>query len=179
MAKRVPPDEKPYRPVDDALVRSVLNPEIPEEAEEPAEAGAATATAQVVSFPTRQVEPKRQEAPAPKGREPAKSRKEENAPEPEKLTREKRFLLTPTEDRELERLVADMASELGTPLKPSHVIRAMVTVLRHADEELIKQSRRVGPLKRPPNGDATALAAFEHYLAQLIESGIRNSKPLK
>ena len=173
MAKRVPPDEKPYRPVDEALVHSVLNPEMPEESEE---AATETATAQVVSFPTRHPEPRRE---VPKGREPARARKEDHAPEPEKLTREKRFLLTPTEDRELERLVADMALELGTPLKPSHVIRAMVTVLRHADEELIKQSRRVGPLKRPPNGDATALAAFEHYLAQLIEGGIRNCKPLK
>jgi hypothetical protein len=29
MAKRVPPDEKPYRPLDDALIRSVLAPSAP------------------------------------------------------------------------------------------------------------------------------------------------------
>lgn len=46
-------------------------------------------------------------------------------------------------------------------------------------DELIKQSRRVGPIKRPPNGDPTALAAFEHYLSQLIETAVWNLKPLK
>jgi len=42
---------------------------------------------------------------------------------------------------------------------------------------LVKQSRRVGPLKRPPNNDVLALAAFDHYLAQVIDSALRNTKP--
>lgn len=174
MAKRVPPDEKPYRPVDDALVRSVLNPKpLPAESEqeEPSESTTpatrpepAAETPKVLTLPRRRMEPEEER---------------ERKPEPERFTREKRFLLTPSEDKELERLVADVADHLGTAIKPSHMIRAMTTLLCHVGDELIKQSRRVGPIKRPPNGDTAALAAFEHYLSQLIETAVRNSKPLK
>jgi hypothetical protein len=97
----------------------------------------------------------------------------------EKLTHEKRVLLTPTEEWEWERLVRDIAAELRTPLKSSHVLRAAVILLRHAGEELVKQSRRVGPLKRPPNNDPIALAGFEHYLAEVIDSALRNAPPLR
>lgn len=174
MAKRVPPDEKPYRPVDDALVRSVLNPQ-PMLSEEDQETGstepqpspmttAETSTPKVLSLPRRKSEPEEER---------------ERKPEPERFTREKRFLLTPSEDKQIDRLVAEIAENLGTAIKPSHMIRAMTTLLCHASDELIKQSRRVGPIKRPPNGDTTALAAFEHYLSQLIDTAVRNSKPLK
>lgn len=174
MAKRVPPDEKPYRPVDDALVRSVLNPQ-PMLSEEDQESGstepqpsprttAETGTPKVLTLPRRKSEPEEER---------------ERKPEPERFTREKRFLLTPSEDKQIDRLVAEIAENLGTAIKPSHMIRAMTTLLCHASDELIKQSRRVGPIKRPPNGDTTALAAFEHYLSQLIDTAVRNSKPLK
>ncbi len=174
MAKRVPPDEKPYRPVDDALVRSVLNPQ-PMISEEDQESDstepqpsprttADTSTPKVLTLPRRKSEP---------------DEERERKPEPERFTREKRFLLTPSEDKQIDRLVAEIAENLGTAIKPSHMIRAMTTLLCHASDELIKQSRRVGPLKRPPNGDTTALAAFEHYLSQLIDTAVRNSKPLK
>ncbi len=167
MAKRVPPDEKPYRPVDDALVRSVLNPQpvLSEEAQESdSTESPASSTPKVLTLPRKKSEPEEEQEPRP---------------EPERFTREKRFLLTPSEDKQLERLVADIAEHLGTAIKPSHMIRAMVTLLCHASDELIKQSRRVGPIKRPPNGDTAALAAFEHYLSQLIDTSVRNSKPLK
>jgi hypothetical protein len=98
---------------------------------------------------------------------------------PEKLTREKRLLLTPTEEYELDRLVSDMALQLGTQLKASHVLRSLVMLLRHASEEVLKQGRRVGPLKRPPNHDLLGLAAFEHYLAEVIDSALRNAAPFR
>ena len=158
MAKRAPPHETPYRPVDDALVRAVLNPE--PAAPDPGEYHP-PAPPKLVGIQGRK---DAQPAPEP----PA-------APAAEKLTREKRVLLTPTEEWELDRLVADMAAQLRTPLKPSHVLRAVVTLLQHAGDELVKQSRRVGPLKRPANNDAVGLAAFEHYLAQVIDSALRNA----
>ncbi len=174
MAKRVPPDEKPYRPVDDALVRSVLNPQpmLPEEDQEadstepqPSPGTTAeTGSPKVLTLRSRKSEP---------------GEERKRKPDLERFTREKRFLLTPSEDKQLDRIVAEIAENLGTAIKPSHVIRAMTTLLWHASDELIKQSRRVGPLKRPPNGDTTALAAFEHYLSQLIDTALRNSKPLK
>jgi hypothetical protein len=176
MAKRVSPDEKPYRPVDDALVRSVLNPEPATESDEQ---GEGTEPPQV--FNSGQSSPKLFTIQGRKGQqehEPPK--KVEKAPESsEKLTREKRVLLTASEEREIERIVDEMAEGLGTSLKLSHVLRASVTLICNAREELIKQSRKAGPLKRPPNGDTAAVAVFEHYLAQLIETAFRNTRPLE
>lgn len=174
MAKRVPPDEKPYRPVDDALVRSVMNPEpLPE----PGEGSELSDGGDQPRPVERQQPPKLLKISGGKG-EKGKLRAE-TVNEPEKLSREKRVLLSPTEDRELERIVSDMAEQLGTPLKSSHVLRATVILLRHAREELVKQSQKIGPVKRPANGDAAALAAFEHYMAQVIDTAIRNTKRLE
>lgn len=178
MAKRVPPDEKPYRPVDDALVRSVLNPKpVPTPTEEETEPNESTPPAMPAVSPGPGAETPKVLA-LPRRRSELEEERPRK-PEPERFTREKRFLLTPSEDKELERLVADVADHLGTAIKPSHMIRAMTTLLCHVGDELIKQSRRVGPIKRPPNGDTAALAAFEHYLSQLIDTAVRNSKPLK
>jgi hypothetical protein len=172
MAKRVAPDDKPYRPVEDALVRSVLNPQL------------AVLPGPAESLPTD--EPQRPQSAQPRlasvpGRKPEAPSKPEpdKAPELERLTREKRVLLTLSEEREVERLVSDMAEALGTPLKSSHVLRAMVTLLCHAKDELVKQSRKAGPWKRPPNGDAAALATFEHNLSQLLHVSLRNTRQLE
>jgi hypothetical protein len=216
MAKRAAPDERPYRPVDEALVRSVLSP--------PAVSATATAPPEAEAFPSADsvttilldrlpaadpagparngngsapiTEP---EAAAPYGLgepvspaavsspvtgEPATATREATeAPTPtptlEKLIREKRLLLTPSEDLDMERLVVDLTERLGTPLKLSHVLRATVTLLRRARPELLAESRRVGPLKRPYNGDGAALVAFEQSLAQIIDRSLRSTTPLE
>src|SRR5262249_58385352 len=132
-----------------------------------------------VAGSVRTEEPQRPAAPAPAGPAPAGVKGVIASAEPvngdtaqgqgdpggaaeepglEKMSREKRLLLTPSEEREVERLGADMASHLKTPLKTSHVLRATVTLLRHAGDELLRQSRRVGPPKRPPNNHTLALA---------------------
>jgi hypothetical protein len=87
-------------------------------------------------------------------------------------------LLSRSEEREIERLVADMADKLCTPLKLSHVLRATVLLLRQARPAILSESERVGPLKRPYNGEAEALGAFEHDLAQIIDQSLRNTAPL-
>src|SRR5262249_16417391 len=46
--------------------------------------------------------------------------------------------------------------------KLSHMLRAYMTLLLHAEGEITKRARLTGPLHRPPNGDAVALARFEH-----------------
>lgn len=181
MAKRVSPDERPFNPVQEALTRSVL---IPEEA-----------LTRSVSMPEAEVTPVANPSPAPSPRvvsidahrntppsspsiaEPdVEANDEEQAPE--KLTREKRYLLTETEEDVLERLVKDVGKKLGTPLKLSHVIRATVSLLIHSRDELLKQSERVGKLKRPPNNDPAALATFEHNLARILDRAIRGSRIL-
>jgi hypothetical protein len=102
-----------------------------------------------------------------------------SVPPGEKLSREKRVLLSRSEEREVERLIADMADKLCTPLKLSHVLRATVLLLRQAREEILSESQRVGPFKRPHNGEAEALVAFEHDLAQIIDRSLRNTAPLE
>src|SRR5438552_13398800 len=165
MGKRVPPHEKPFSPVEEALVRSVLNPQPPRQERRPAP------REELHSPPPRLIGIHgRKEVSTP-------TSERQGTPQPERLSCEKRVLLTPTEEWELEGMIRDMAAQLRTPVKPSHILRATVTLLRHSGEELIKQARRVGPLKRPPNNDAMALAAFEHYLTQVIDSAIRNTPP--
>ena len=83
----------------------------------------------------------------------------------EKLSREKRVLLTLAEEREIERLVARVAEELATPVKLSHMLRAYMTLLLHAEGEITKRARLTGPLHRPPNGDAVALAGHAAEVA--------------
>jgi hypothetical protein len=97
----------------------------------------------------------------------------------EKLTREKRVLLTFSEEREIERLVARVAEGLATPVKLSHFLRAYMTLLLHAENELTKRARQAVPLHRPPNGDPVALAQFEHRLAQILSAAFRDAPPLR
>lgn len=176
MAKRVPPDEKPYRPLDDALVRSVLAPDTGAAALQQRSASPASRPVLVTGAKAGQLLGRKALCLAERAGQAGQATEE--APSLERLSREKRVLLTATEDRELERLVADMAAGLGTPLKASHLLRATFSLLDHAGEELVKQSRKVGPVKRPPNNDPAGLAAFEHYLARVVEVAIRNTRPL-
>jgi hypothetical protein len=100
-------------------------------------------------------------------------------PTMEKLAREKRVLLTFSEEREIERLVARVAEELATPVKFSHLLRAYMTLLLHAENEITKRARQAVPLHRPPNGDPVALARFEHRLAQILSAAFRDAPPLR
>src|SRR5262249_31577501 len=120
MAKRVPPGEKPFSPVDQALVRGVLTP-----VATPVQPKPST----VQSLPLQA-----QQAPSiPEGRQVVRSTAESPmSRELEKLSREKRVLLTSTEEWEFERLISDIGVKLQTPLKTSHLLRASVMLLRHA-----------------------------------------------
>jgi hypothetical protein len=100
-------------------------------------------------------------------------------PAVEKLTREKRVLLTASEEREIERLVARVAEEVTTPVKLSHMLRAFMTLLLHAETEITKRARQMAPLHRPPNGDPLALARFEQRLAQILSAAFRDAPPLR
>ncbi len=99
---------------------------------------------------------------------------------PEKLSREKRVLLSLAEDREFERCVDRIAEGFGgTPVKFSHVIRACLTVIRHAEGEVIRRAQEVGQLTRPPNGDTMALAEFEHELAKVLAQAFHDAPALR
>lgn len=185
MAKRAPVGEKPYRPVDEALVRSVM---AGGGGAEGSDGNAAVATGTPpVSMPTSRVTlPAMNADPIPPRVVPAGP---PNAASTlrhvggeleyvERRDREKRVLLTRPEERDIERMVARLAAELGTPMKLSHLLRASITMLLHAEEEVIERAKRA-KLTRPGNGNGPELTEFEHGVAQLLSSGFREARPLR
>ncbi len=167
MAKRVAQDERPYRPVEEALVRAVMSHQEAEPIVETVNAERAQRTnGPLEAIPT---EP------------PASKTVAVQTPTVtvEKLTREKRVLLSASEEREIEHLISRIAEELGTPVKLSHMLRAYITLLLHAEKEIMKRARQVAPLHRPPNGDPVALASFEQRLAQILSLALRETLPLR
>jgi hypothetical protein len=173
MAKRVPPDEKPYRPVDAALVGSVLTG--------PPPAANGEALSELHSDSEAMPSQRRGRAVALASDAAIKAAVPHPASTPavERLVRMKRVLLTPSEDRELERLVQAIGDNLQTPVKFSHVIRACVSILRHSEKEIGLQAQRTGPMRRPANEDPVALAEFEHRLSQVLHAGIRTAPTIR
>ena len=165
MAKRVAQDDRPYRPVEEALVRSVMNKSAVEEDVETIEAQNVpppTGTAELSSIPSTVRNPIVVQSQLP-----------------EKLSREKRVLLSPSEEREIERLVSRVAEAVGTPVKLSHLLRAYMALLLHAENEIIKRAQQAPPMHRPPNGDPIALASFEQGVAQILSAALREAAPLR
>jgi len=172
MGKRAPADEKPFNPVEAALVRSVLAPE------PPPETSVVSVPPAVVSEGNRAGEA----SPSNGTARPKVLRGLHLHPptlRPDKLTREKRVLLTQAEEQELERLVSRVATEVATPVKLSHVLRACVTLLRHAEDQIADHARQAGTLTRPSNGDPAALAEFEYRLAQILSAAFRDAERLR
>lgn len=179
MAKRAPADEKPYRPLDDSLVRGVMfstgnaAPAVdPAPAPEP-----------VILRPTAEPTPARP-APKPAAQAPARALPSrvvspDPANLPPKLDREKRVLLTREEERALERVVSAVGAEIGTSLKLSHVLRACITLLLHSEDEILARAKQSPKLIRPANGDGPALTNFERSIAQIITAALRDARPLR
>ena len=165
MAKRVAQEDRPYRPVEEALVRSVMNRSAVDEDVETIEA---------------------QDIPPPIGAAKlsptsttVRNQIVVQSQPPEKLSREKRVLLSPSEEREIERLVSRVAEAVGTPVKLSHLLRAYMALLLHTENEIIKRAQQAPPMRRPPNGDPIALASFEQGVAQILSAAFREAAPLR
>jgi hypothetical protein len=172
MAKRVSPEEKTWNPVEDRLAQETLRPSLAiETAPAPAQAPSPALAANRVVKISDHREPAQVEQ-----RAEVQAPKKDEAEPVEKLSREKRMLLTESEEDMLERLVKDMGKQLKTPLKLSHILRATTVLLMHSRDELLKQSEKMGGMKRPPNNDPVALATFEHNLARLIDRAIRGTR---
>jgi hypothetical protein len=176
MAKRT--EEKPFRPLEASLVHEVMHgtaavaveapPVLPKtiELRQPPPEAAPFRAEPVYMTPPR---------PQPK---PARTRPVE-APLVERMEREKRVLLTPSEERALERVVANIGAELGTSLKLSHVLRSAIRLVIAAEDELIQRARDNGRTIRPPNGDLAAIEAFEKVIATVLQGGIRSARPIR
>lgn len=200
MAKRVPKDEKPYRPLEESLVRSVLSGPtfatgqgavgggspavaVAAPASVPQENSPAPARPMPRLVPTTQQNQPAAGSPAPATHPPESPpvRRAVAASDPmlEPRDREKRMLLTRSEERDVERLVDRLAQELGTSLKLSHVLRAYTLLLLHAEDEILDRARGTGHLARPGNGNAPQLAEFEKAVAQILMNGFRDAPTIR
>jgi len=181
MAKRAPKSERPFNPLDESLVRSVIGGGASTgRSSEPEGQGGNVAVAEP---PAREVAPDRHSNVVSMPEQKVATRPV-SAPRAEltyvdRRDREKRVLLTQTEERELDRLVERMASELGTRIKLSHVLRACYLVLMHAEDEILERARRAPAISRPGNGNAPELIAFEREVATLLAAAFREAAPLR
>jgi hypothetical protein len=192
MAKRTPPEQQDYRPVKEQLVRSVLSRRPPP----PESVGSEATVVGPLGPPPALTELTREQSDAPplvtseakpaaRGDAPRRGKNtRENDGQTEKsrrkdLTREKRILLTESEEEDIDLLLKAISSELGIRVKFSNVLRACLSLLFHVEPELRKQCKRYGKIgKRPSNNEPTEIAAFEENLARLFDGAVRNTRSL-
>lgn len=213
MAKRLPADEKEFRPVaagleraqlsraksepvDANLVRSVIAgsvaraapqsepedapPAIRFEPQPPAtaagngvgEGASSTSAENVVQLPAQRTE-----------RTQRRERDEDERPEKisrsmERAIYQMRFKCTLTERDDVNELVRRHAREAGTALSFSHIMRAWVNILRHAEPDILRALKKAG-LRRPPNEDPIGLADYERDLAVVYLEALRRTQRMR
>ena len=96
----------------------------------------------------------------------------------EKFDREKRILFTRKEGQAIDRLVTSLAARLNSQVKVSHLVRALVSLALRAEAHVDKRAGEVGPIVRPPNGDAQALQKYEREIASIVAAALRDAGPL-
>lgn len=177
MAKRT--DEKPFRPLEASLVHEVMHGNAavaqPIQAPEPK----TIELRQPLAAPAPEREEPRPPPSTPARMPPRPVRQQRDERFVERMEREKRVLLTPSEERAFERAVSGIAAELGTSLKASHVLRSCIRLVVNAESDLIERARENGRVVRPPNGDLAAIEAFERVIATVLQAGIRSSRPIR
>jgi hypothetical protein len=151
MAKRAPVDEQPFRPLNASTLQSVLR-HVP---------GTQEAAPVTPSAPVLVRERQPSTALATRSGSP--------------LDQEKRILFTREETRALDRLVGTLAERLQTPVKASHLFRALTALVLPVERQIERCAAERGALVRPPNGDLPALQAFERELAGLVAEALRRS----
>lgn len=180
MARKHSPDHQRYQPVDEAFMRSVPF------ALGVTQSGPAKQEQQPTPLPAPQPvtaphAPQRLRPTPPSEEEPGESVEEQLEPQvsstPERLDKPLKFRLPRSERVDVMRIVNRLGDQLQTSVEWSHVGRALVVLLRHAETEIIKQARRNGPLTRPPNDQAIALAEFEQRIAQIMLRAFRDVSP--
>jgi hypothetical protein len=96
----------------------------------------------------------------------------------EPISREKRVLLTPSEERDLHTFLLELGAALGTPVQLSHLLRAAIELLKHARGDVLAEAQQTPGLHRPANAYRIAMATFEWRLARLLLAAFRGSPPL-
>lgn len=188
MAKRAAPDEKPFRPLLDAgLLSAALAPagsDTPRATQNPAPP---MPSARVLEMPRPDLT-RRTEQPAlgisPTAPNPDDLSSEERPQRSasnivEKFDQEKRILFTRREVQAIDRLVVSLATRLNSQVKVSHVFRAFVDLLLHAEGEIDKRAGEAGRLVRAPNGDAHGLQKFERDIGRILAAALRDAGPVR
>jgi hypothetical protein len=154
MARRRDPGRREFNPLDDAPLP--IDSSLVRDVIVPAEAPSAAAA--LIPAPV----------PAP-------------APKPiavEKLNKYNKFLTTPREKLELERLAARVSGALGVSVRSSQLIRACLIHLLHSEPSIIRRAEQHPPIKRPSNAEAVALAEFDYILAEILFQAFRDAGPI-
>lgn len=167
MAKLAGADEKPFRPLDVATLNAVVN-------HTPASQSVAQSSANPSGRP-REVVAGLPVPPARTGRNVGQSRQLPANPGAPRLDQEKRILYTREEAQAIDRLVNNLAVRVQAQVKVSHVIRALTSLLLHAEAQVDPRAGEHGPLIRPPNGDFGALQRFERAIAGILANALRDA----
>jgi hypothetical protein len=144
MAKRAPKDERPFNPIESALVERVASRAPIRDTGVAVEEIAPTAT--LVTEPAQQ-------------------------PVVKRPPREKRVLLSWEEELALQRLLDQLTETLQTPVKLSNALRSCLILLRYAQGTIVESAAKQGSLVRPANNDQTGIALFEQRLASIFQAG--------
>ena len=92
----------------------------------------------------------------------------------DKLTRQKRLMLSPAEEKVINALVTRIADELGTTVRLSHLLRACLVIMQHAEPQILRRAAST-QMTRPPNEMADVLGDFERRLARLLLVSFKDS----
>lgn len=182
MAKRAAPNEQPFRPLlDTNMVSKLIQQDYSDESEPENDHRPSGPTAKIVEMPLAEIS--QRERYSQTDRDMALRHNESSskhlAPLARKLEGEKRILFTQQETQSLDRLIASLAIRLQCQVKVSHVVRALVALLLHAESHVDKRAGETGPLVRPSNADAQAIQTFEKEIAKLIAGALRDAGPLR
>ncbi len=160
MARRAPSDEKPFRPLDASILKSVVQHVAESSAPPPYPPVPSTVAPQPWASSYRETPVKPVMA---------------LVPQLTRLDQEKRILYTREETHALDRLVSNLAVRLNTQVKVSHVVRALTALLLRAEKEVDQRAGEHGPLVRPSNGDFAALQRFEREIATIFAHALRDA----
>lgn len=184
MAKRRDPKQKEYNPLDDARGRLPIEVDLVRDVIGEGNSGASTSrtsgTSAVHQGAAVAVAPLPTAAVASESRDTRLA--ETSQPKRlvlEKLTKYNKFLTTPREKLELERLAARLSGALGVSVKPSQLIRACLIHLLHAEHEMIRHAERQPAVRRPSNTEAVALAEFDQIIAEILSHAFRDAGPIR
>jgi hypothetical protein len=186
MGRRREPGQREYNPLDDARGRLPIESELVRDVlgDVPAPESARPAPLSVPKRAEPQTEAPAAFAEEREGKSSSRGDEEERQGPVrklviEKLTKYNKFLTTPSEKLELERLAARMSGALGVSVKSSQVIRACLIQLLHSESEIIRVAEKMEPPKRPSNAEAVGLAEFDQILAAMLSQAFRQTKPIK